>query len=44
MMPKPLFFATALLFTASFANGQNAPVSEQTEQLKYLLARVELLE
>ena len=44
MMPKPLFFVTALLFTANFANGQNAPVSEQTEQIKNLLARVELLE
>ena len=44
MMPRPLFFMMVLLFTASFANGQNAPVSEQTEQIKDLLARVELLE
>jgi Gram-negative porin len=39
-----LFFVTMMLFAASFARGQDAPVLDQTEQIKALLARVELLE
>src|SRR5215467_1976864 len=43
-MRWPLIFATTMLFAASFARGQDAPVADQTEQIKALLARVELLE
>ena len=43
-MRRPLLFVAVLLFGAGFVRGQNAPVSEQTDQIKELLARVELLE
>ena len=43
-MRRPLSFITVLLFCASLARGQDAPASDQAEQIKALLARVELLE
>ena len=45
-MPKSIFFIAALFFTASLAQGQAPPpaASDETEQIKALLARVELLE
>ena len=44
MMRRPLFFTMVMLFAASFANGQDTRVSDQAEQIKALLARVERLE
>jgi hypothetical protein len=43
-MRRPLFVILVLLFSAGLARGQDTPVSDQTEQIKALLARVELLE
>ena len=43
-MRRPLFLVAIVLFAASFARGQDAPAQDQAEQLKALLARVELLE
>ena len=43
-MQRPLFFVTVLLFAAGFVRGQDAPAPDQTEQIKALLARVDLLE
>ncbi|HKV61740.1 MAG TPA: porin [Candidatus Acidoferrum sp.] len=43
-MRRPLFVILVLLFAAGLARGQDTPVSDQTEQIKALLARVELLE
>jgi hypothetical protein len=39
-----LSFVTVMLFAASVARGQDAPVPDQTEQIKALLTRVERLE
>src|SRR5215467_1059933 len=44
MMRKILFFFTGLLLTAGFVHGQDASGPNQAEQIKTLLARVELLE
>lgn len=43
-MRRPLFFVAIILFATSFARGQDAPAPDQAEQIKALLARVELLE
>ena len=43
-MRRSLFFIAAMLFAANFARGQDAAATDQTEQIKALLARVELLE
>jgi len=43
-MRRPLFFIPLILFAAGFARGQDTPASDQAEQIKALLARVELLE
>lgn len=43
-MRRPLFFVAALLFGAGFVRGQDASAPDQKEQIKALLARVELLE
>jgi len=43
-MRRLVFFTTAMLFAVSFARGQDQPASDQAEQIKALLARVEILE
>jgi hypothetical protein len=43
-MRRPLFLITAMLFAVSLARGQDTPATDQTEQIKNLLARVEALE
>ena len=43
-MRRPVYFILVLLFCASLARGQDAPAPDQAEQIKALLARVELLE
>lgn len=43
-MRRPLFLVAIILFAASFARGQDTQAQDQAEQLKALLARVELLE
>jgi hypothetical protein len=43
-MRRSLFFIAAMLFATNFARGQDAAATDQTEQIKALLARVELLE
>ena len=43
-MRRPLFFILVLFFAASFARGQGAPVAEEADQIKALVARVEALE
>src|SRR5690242_7978230 len=43
-MRRPLFLVAIILFAASLACGQDAPPQDQGEQLRALLARVELLE
>lgn len=43
-MLKSLFLTAALSFTASLACGQVPPPPDETEQIKALLARVEILE
>ncbi|HYL63594.1 MAG TPA: porin [Candidatus Methylomirabilis sp.] len=43
-MLKSLSFTAALLFAASLAHGQAPPPPDEAEQIKALLARVELLE
>jgi Phosphate-selective porin O and P len=44
MMRRPLFAILTLLFAAGFARGQDTHVPDEAEQIKALLARVELLE
>ena len=43
-MRRLWFFMAGMLFAASFARGQDAAATDQTEQIKALMARVELLE
>ncbi len=43
-MRRPLFFVATMLFSASLARGQASVTPDQAEQIKALLARVELLE
>jgi hypothetical protein len=43
-MRRPLLITPVMLFVASFARGQSTPAPDQTEQIKALIARVELLE
>ncbi len=43
-MRRPMFFITAMFLAVSFARGQDAPAPDQAEQIKALLARVEILE
>jgi len=43
-MRRPLFLVTLMIFAAGTARGQNTSFPDQTEQIKALLARVELLE
>lgn len=44
MMRRPLFAILTLVFAAGFARGQDTHVPDEAEQIKALLARVELLE
>jgi hypothetical protein len=43
-MRRPLFFIAVFFFAAGFVRGQDAPAADEKEQIKALLARVELLE
>lgn len=43
-MRRPLFFIAVFFFAAGFVRGQDAPVADEKEQIKALLARLELLE
>lgn len=43
-MRRPLFFIAVFFFAAGFVRGQDAPAPDEQEQIKALLARVELLE
>lgn len=43
-MRRPLFFIAVFCFAAGFVRGQDAPAPDEKEQIKALLARVELLE
>jgi len=43
-MRRPLFFIAVFFFAAGFVRGQDAPGADEKEQIKALLARVELLE
>ena len=43
-MRRPLSLVAIILFAVSLARGQDTPAQDQAEQLKALLARVELLE
>ena len=43
-MPRPLFFIAVFFFAVGLVRGQDAPAPDEKEQIKALLARVELLE
>lgn len=43
-MRRPLFFIAVFCFAAGFVRAQDAPAPDEKEQIKALLARVELLE
>ena len=42
-MRRPLFFIAVFFFAVGLVRGQDAPAPDEKEQIKALLARVELL-